>query len=155
MPYKKEIIPKTPDSESAAHRFQDPVLGTIVFVIIWYEYEVNYHYDIFPSHFLSSPFFSLPPSRNSDPGSHNRLFPPPPHHGSRLTFLSREYVSSSLLDSRRIVLYPQCDPSFNKRITSPSVAGFELTTWHLNKIPCISLVLTVVVLPDHSLQILA
>ena len=31
-----------------------------------------------PSHWLSSPFFSLPPSRNSDPGSHGRLFPPPP-----------------------------------------------------------------------------
>ena len=26
------------------------------------------------------PFFSLPPSRNSDPGSHSRRFSPPPHY---------------------------------------------------------------------------
>ena len=30
-----------------------------------------------PSHLSSSPFFSLPPSRNSDPGSYSRLFSPP------------------------------------------------------------------------------
>ena len=36
-----------------------------------------------PSHMLSSPFFfSLPLSRNSDPGSHSRLFSPPPHYVS-------------------------------------------------------------------------
>ena len=58
----------------------------------------------FLSHSLSSPFYSLPPSRNSDPGSHSRLFPPPTHYGSCLAFLSREDFSSSLVDSRRIVL---------------------------------------------------
>ena len=36
---------------------------------------------------------SLPPSRNSDPGSHRRLFSPPPHCGSCLAFLSREKLS--------------------------------------------------------------
>ena len=60
--------------------------------------------------FFSIPFiifallFSLPPSRNSDPGSHSRLFSPPPHYGSCLAFLSQEDFSSFLVDSRRIVL---------------------------------------------------
>ena len=63
----------------------------------------------FPSHLLCSPFYSLPPSRNSDPGSHNRLFSPPTHYGSCLAYLVfcfREKISalSSLVDSRRIVL---------------------------------------------------
>ena len=59
--------------------------------------------------FFSIPFiifallFSLPPSRNSDPESHSRLFPPT-HCGSCLAFFSREDFSSSLGDSRRIVL---------------------------------------------------
>ena len=53
---------------------------------------------------LTPPFFSLPPGRNSDPGSHSRLFFPPTHYGSCLAFLSREYFSSSLVDLRRIVL---------------------------------------------------
>ena len=40
--------------------------------------------------------FSLPPinSRNSDPGSHSRLFSPPTHYGSCLAFLPREDFSS-------------------------------------------------------------
>ena len=44
-------------------------------------------------HLLSSPFFfSLPPSRNSDPRSHNRLFSPPPHYGSCLqAFIARRF----------------------------------------------------------------
>ena len=50
---------------------------------------------IFSSHLLSSPFFS---------GSHSRLFLLPPPYGSSLAFLSREDFSSSLVDSRRIVL---------------------------------------------------
>ena len=37
--------------------------------------------------------FSLPPSRNSDPGSHSRLFSPPTHYGSCLAFLPREDFS--------------------------------------------------------------
>ena len=55
----------------------------------------------FPPFFFSILFiifallFSLPPGRNSDPGSHSRLFSPPTHHyGSCLAFLSREYFSS-------------------------------------------------------------
>ena len=48
--------------------------------------------------------FSLPPSRNSDPGSHTRLFPPPAHSDSCLALLSREDFRSSLVDSRRIEL---------------------------------------------------
>ena len=51
------------------------------------------------SFFVSVPFiifallFSLPPSRNSDPGSHSRLFSPLTHYGSCLAFLSREDFS--------------------------------------------------------------
>ena len=47
------------------------------------------------------PSILSPSSRNSDPGSHSRLFSPPTHYGSCLPFL---YFSSSLVDSRRIVL---------------------------------------------------
>ena len=48
--------------------------------------------------------FSLPPSRNSDPGSHSRLFSPP-HTTVRALLFDREKISalSSLVDSRRIV----------------------------------------------------
>ena len=53
-----------------------------------------FYFTFFPSHLLSSPFCSLPPSRNSDPGSHSRLFSPPTHYGSCLAFLSREDFSS-------------------------------------------------------------
>ena len=38
--------------------------------------------------------FSLPPSRNSDPGSQSRLFSPPPHYGSCLAFLTREGLNT-------------------------------------------------------------
>ena len=50
----------------------------------------------FQSSLLYSPFFflSLPPGRNSAPGSHSRLFLPPTHYGSCLAFLSREDFSS-------------------------------------------------------------
>ena len=48
--------------------------------------------------------FSLPPSRNSDPGSHSSLFPPLPTT-VRALHCCREKISalSSLVDSRRIV----------------------------------------------------
>ena len=55
--------------------------------------------------FIIALLFSLPPRRNSDPGSHSRLFSPLPlHYGSCLSFLSREDINStlsSLVDSRR------------------------------------------------------
>ena len=55
---------------------------------------------------ISTLLFPLPPSRNSDPGSHSRLFSPSTHYGLCLAFLSREYFRSffTLVDSRRIVL---------------------------------------------------
>ena len=40
----------------------------------------------FASHFLPSPFFSLPPKRNSDPGSRSRFFSPSTHYGSCFAF---------------------------------------------------------------------
>ena len=60
--------------------------------------------------FFSLPFiifallFSLPPSRNSDPGPHSRLFSPLPNTVRALHFC-RDKISSlsSLADSRRIV----------------------------------------------------
>ena len=71
------------------NRIQDiscPILGPLSRLFFFF---------FFPSHVLSSPFlFSLPPSRNTDPGSHSRLFFPPPHYGSCLVFLSREDFSS-------------------------------------------------------------
>ena len=47
-----------------------------------------------PIYIFFALLFSLPPSRNSDPGSHSRLFSPPPHCGSCLAFLSRADFSS-------------------------------------------------------------
>ena len=49
--------------------------------------------------------FSLPPSRNSDPGAHSRLFSPFPTK-VRAVHFRREKISalSSLVDSRRTVL---------------------------------------------------
>ena len=55
--------------------------------------------------FIFSPFFSLPPSRNSNPGSHSGLFSLlPTHYGSWLAFLSQDLALSSLVESRRITL---------------------------------------------------
>ena len=62
----------------------------MIIIIIFLGYD-------FSSYLLSSPlFFSLPliNSRNSDPGSHSRLSPPPPHYGSCFAFLSRQDFSS-------------------------------------------------------------
>ena len=42
--------------------------------------------------------FALPPSRNSDPGSHSRLFSPLPHYGTCLAFLSRVVPTNELLN---------------------------------------------------------
>ena len=106
---------------------------------VWY-----YSYDVFT--FFSIPFiifallFSLPPSRNSDPGSHSRPFPPPPHYGSCLAFLSPEEIFSSLsslVDPRRIVFTHARSSqqllilfiSANK-IQNLTMAGFELTDQH-------------------------
>ena len=62
---------------------------------------------LFPSHLLSSPFCSLPPSRNSDLGSHNRLFSPLSTTVRALHFYrEKNSALSSLVDSRRIVLLP-------------------------------------------------
>ena len=47
-----------------------------------------------PIYTIFALLFSLPPSRNSDPGSHSRLFSPPTYYGSGLEFLSREDLSS-------------------------------------------------------------
>ena len=60
-----------------------------------------------PSHMLSSPFFfSLPLSRNSDPGSHmydSRLFSPLPATVRAFhVYLDKTPTLSSLVDSRRI-----------------------------------------------------
>ena len=49
--------------------------------------------------------FSFPPSRNSDPGSHSRLFSPLPTSVRALHFYPEKTLAlSSLVDSRRIVL---------------------------------------------------
>ena len=59
-------------------------------------------------YYLRPSFFSIPPSRTSDPGSHSRLFSLPTHYGSCLAFLSREDFSS--FSPRRLAsncAYPQ------------------------------------------------
>ena len=48
--------------------------------------------------------FSLRPRRNSDPGSHSRLFPPT-HYGSCLAFLSQENFSPFFPFSTRVELH--------------------------------------------------
>ena len=64
--------------------------------------------------------FCLPPSRNSDPGSHSRLFSPPPHYGSCLAFLSREELF--LPSSTRVEL---CLPTLGT-LSSWSFSSFLL-----------------------------
>ena len=55
-------------------------------------------------HLLSSPiFFSLPPTRNSDPGSHCRLFSPPPATARAFIFIARRFLRF-LSSSTRIEL---------------------------------------------------
>ena len=46
-----------------------------------------------PIYHLRPSFSSLPPSRNSDPGSQSRPFSPPHHYGKCLAFLSRQDFS--------------------------------------------------------------
>ena len=66
----------------------------------------------YPVYYLRPSILSPPYGRNSDPGSHSRLFSPPTHYGSCLThygsclgfFLFLRDFSSSLVDSRRVVL---------------------------------------------------
>ena len=51
----------------------------------------NFFLLFFPIPFMNLALvFSLPPSRNSDPGSQSSLFSPPTHYGSCLAILSRE-----------------------------------------------------------------
>ena len=57
--------------------------GTRYGLFLWSNHGQLFFFFFSPSHMLSSPFFfSLPLSRNSDPGSHSRLFSPPPHYVS-------------------------------------------------------------------------
>ena len=103
----------------------------------WYLFVLFCLFVFFHPIYYLTPFCSLPPSRNSDAGSHSRLFPPPTHYGSCLAFFFREKISSlsSLVDSRRIVLThatgrrsQQLIFSFKrKKIQNPATAGFELT----------------------------
>ena len=48
--------------------------------------------------------FSLPPSRNSDPGSHGRLFSPPTHYGSCIAFFIARRFQLFLPSSIRVEL---------------------------------------------------
>ena len=59
-----------------------------------------------PVYFLRPSF--LPPSRNSDPGSHNRLFPPLPATLRAWSFYCDKMLAiSSLVDSRWIAPFPR------------------------------------------------
>ena len=117
-----------------------------VLVLVWWNDRGLIHTSIFFfPFFFSIPFiifallFSLPPSRNSDPGSHGRLFFPPTHHGSCLCFFfSREDFRSFLPSSTRV---EWCLPTlgalsswsffyFCKYIQNLATAGFELTDQH-------------------------
>ena len=71
------------------------VMGSNLLVFFCFVCFVSFFFFFHPI-FLSSPFlFSLPPSRNSDPGSHSRLFSPPTHYGSpRRDWNSRINTSS-------------------------------------------------------------
>ena len=109
---------------------------------------------VFPSHLLSSPFFSIfLLSRNSDSRLQSRLFSPPSHYGSCLAFLSREDFSS--FSPRRLAsncpyprhALPAADPSSREKYCknvngiltmlvchfnsggAPSEAEFSMTQW--------------------------
>ena len=89
----------------ACHLFMLYVVIQLIFVylsILWvrdasdrYSRSMYGIFSSFPSHLLSSLFFSsLPPCRNSDRGSNLRFFSPPLPYGSCHAFLSREDFSS-------------------------------------------------------------
>ena len=60
----------------------------------------------FPSRLLSSPFcFSLPPSRNSDPGSRSSLFPPSPLRFEHCIYNSGRFQLFILPSSTRVELF--------------------------------------------------
>ena len=72
--------------------------------------------------------FFLPPSRNSDPGSHSRLFSPPTHYGSCLAFFYCENTDSPLFFPRRLARV-ECQIFLVKRWLVPeSVESFKRGT---------------------------
>ena len=118
------IVPETIPDDRGGLITQDPArLG-------------NYCRSVSCAVFYSIPFFVfalllLSPSRNSDPGSHSRLFSPP-HCSSCVQFLSRGKISalSCLVDLRRTLcsrtpgVLSNCWSLFFQNLTS---VGFELT----------------------------
>ena len=81
-----------------------------------------------PIYYIFALLLSLPPtsSRNSDPGSHSRLFSPPTQSGSCLAFLAREGFSFSLADWRRFVpTHATC------RLAPICTYPFPHTVWQL------------------------
>ena len=80
-------------------------------------------------HSLSWPSFSLPPSRNSDPGSHSRLFSPLPTTVRALPFFYREkpWTLSSLVYSRLVEWrLPDTKQFAIQLFTTP------VNLWHVN-----------------------
>ena len=73
---------------------------------VFFHVETLYYVYLFPIPFITfALLFSLPPSRNSDPGSHSRVFSPLPTT-VRASHFYREKTSalSSLVDSLRVEL---------------------------------------------------
>ena len=66
---------------------------------------VFFFFFFFNSFYYRRPSFSLPPSRNSDPGSHSRLFSPIPTTVRALHFYPEEISALPLVDSRRMRFY--------------------------------------------------
>ena len=80
--------------------------GACTWLILIYIYAAHVYFILF----FSIPFiifalrFFLPPSPNSDPGSHSRLFPLPTHYGSFLAFFIKRRFQLFLPSSTRVEL---------------------------------------------------
>ena len=99
---------RSPDlSRPVTRRELQPTHTPIIYTMVPGIYTCLIHtwYIFSPSHLLSSPFYSLSPSRNSDAGSHSRLFSPLPTT-VRALHLFRENISALLSSTRAELCLP-------------------------------------------------
>ena len=84
------------------------------------------------------PSFSLPPSGNSDRGSHSRLFSPPTHYGSCLAFFIARRFQIFLPSSTRVQLYIMYTIYFSKtsRNSFTCEAHHVRPSWAPSGSPC-------------------
>ena len=88
---------------NVAHNdWMDGEMGTRYLSFFFFFFSFLFFFSSIP--FIISPLYSLPPSRNSDPGSRNRLFSPLPT-AVRVLHFNREKISAISSSSTRVELW--------------------------------------------------